>query len=66
MLLGIIIQVVFSWATLYFPPMQKVLNTGPVPLSTYFLAWLGIILIFGSDYLRKQYLKTREKMVATE
>ena len=66
MLLGIIIQVVFSWATLYFPPMQKVLNTGPVPLPTYFLAWLGIILIFGSDYLRKQYLKTREKMVATE
>lgn len=57
MLLGIVIQVVFSWATLYFPPLQKILNTGPVPLNIYFLAWFGIILIFGSDYLRKGYLE---------
>ncbi|MBU0946194.1 MAG: cation-transporting P-type ATPase [Proteobacteria bacterium] len=61
MLLGIAIQVVFSWATLYFPPLQKILNTGPVPLSIYFLAWFGIILIFGSDYLRKRYLENRER-----
>lgn len=66
MLLGIIIQVVFSWATLYFPPLQKVLNTGPVPLSIYFLAWFGIILIFGSDYLRKRYLENRERTSLTE
>lgn len=61
MLLGIVIQVVFSWATLYFPPLQKILNTGPVPLAIYFLAWFGIILIFGSDYLRKRYLENRER-----
>lgn len=54
MLLGIIIQIVFSWAILYFPPIQKVLNTGPVSLEVYCLAWFGIILIFGSDYLRKR------------
>ncbi|NDY74170.1 cation-transporting P-type ATPase [Desulfobacter hydrogenophilus] len=66
MLLGIIIQVVFSWATLYFPPLQKILNTGPVPLSIYFLAWFGIILIFGSDYLRKRYLENRERTSLAE
>jgi len=54
LLLGILIQVVFSWATLYSAPIQKILNTGPVPLPVYFLAWLGIIIIFGADYLRKQ------------
>ncbi|MDH3393511.1 MAG: HAD-IC family P-type ATPase, partial [Desulfobulbaceae bacterium] len=54
LLSGIIIQIVFSWATLYSPTMQKILNTGPVPLSIYFMAWFGIILIFGADYLRKK------------
>lgn len=52
--LGIIIQIVFSWATLYFPPVQKVLNTGPVSFEIYGLAWFGILLIFGADYLRKR------------
>lgn len=61
MILGIVIQVVFSWATLYFPPLQKILNTGPVSLTIYFLAWFGIILIFGSDYLRKRYLENKER-----
>jgi sodium/potassium-transporting ATPase subunit alpha len=45
---------IFTWALLYFPPVQRVLGTGPVPLSLYFLAWLGIPLIFGLDYLRKR------------
>jgi sodium/potassium-transporting ATPase subunit alpha len=53
-LLGIIIQIVFSWATLYFPPLQTVLNTGPVPINVYLMAWFGIVLIFGADYLRKR------------
>ena len=61
LLLGIMIQVVFSWATLYFPPMQKVLHTGPVPLSIYGLAWFGIVLIFGVDYLRKRIMVGRER-----
>ncbi|MCJ7615036.1 MAG: cation transporting ATPase C-terminal domain-containing protein, partial [Desulfobacterales bacterium] len=51
---GIIIQVVFSWAVLYFPPAQKVLATGPVSMEIYFLAWFGIPLIFGLDYIRKK------------
>jgi len=62
-LLGIIIQVVFSWATLYFPPLRKVLHTGPVEPALYFMAWFGIVLIFGADYIRKlivgYYLRTR-------
>lgn len=68
-LLGIIIQIVFSWATLYFPPMQKILNTGPVAPGIYFLAWFGIILIFGTDYARKQavvLLESRKREVKRE
>ncbi|HSH68624.1 MAG TPA: cation-transporting P-type ATPase [Deferrisomatales bacterium] len=53
LLLGILIQVVFSWATLYLPPFRKVLGTGPVEWPVYLAAWLGIPLIFGLDYLRK-------------
>jgi sodium/potassium-transporting ATPase subunit alpha len=59
MFLGIIIQVVFSWAVLYFPPLQVVLQTGPVDLHVYLLAWLGVPLIFGFDLLRKQFLSQK-------
>ena len=52
--LGTIIQIVFSWAVLYFPLAQKVLATAPVSIEIYFLAWLGIPLIFGLDYIRKK------------
>ena len=54
MVLGVVIQIVFSWAVLYFPPMQKILRTGPVAKEIYFLAWFGILLIFGMNYLRKK------------
>ncbi len=52
--LGIIIQIVFSYATLYTPFIQKILGTGPVDIKFYLLAWVGIPLIFGIDYLRKR------------
>ena len=55
MLVGIIIQVVFSWALLYVPWLQRVLGTGPVDWSVYMAAWLGIPLIFTADYLRKRF-----------
>jgi sodium/potassium-transporting ATPase subunit alpha len=55
LLAGILIQVVFSWALLYAKPLQKVLGTGPVEPGFYLLAWLGIPLIFGCDYLRKRW-----------
>ena len=54
LLAGIIIQVVFSWALLYLPQLQIVLGTGPVDWTIYLVAWLGIPLIFGADYLRKR------------
>jgi sodium/potassium-transporting ATPase subunit alpha len=59
MVAGILVQIVFSWALLYFPPVQKVLATGPVPVRIYLLAWLGIPLIFGLDYLRKRIVRRR-------
>jgi len=57
LLAGILIQIVFSWALLYTRPLQKVLGTGPVSWQIYLLAWLGIPLIFGLDYLRKWLLR---------
>lgn len=53
-LAGILIQIVFSWAVLYLPAVQKVLGTGPVSGSIYLAAWLGIPVLFGLDYLRKR------------
>jgi sodium/potassium-transporting ATPase subunit alpha len=60
LLAGILIQVVFSWALLYTKPLQKVLGTGPVAPGIYLLAWLGIPLIFGCDYLRKRWWRPLE------
>ena len=57
MVAGILIQVIFSWALLYLPPVQRVLGTGPVSAAVYLTAWLGIPLIFGADYLRKRLLR---------
>ncbi len=51
---GILIQIVFSWALLYLPPLQKVLGTAAVSWQVYLVAWLGIPLIFGADLLRKR------------
>ena len=55
-LIGFAIEIAFAWATLYFPPLCKVLGTGPVSVEMYALAWLGAPLIFGADYLRKRLL----------
>ena len=51
---GIVFEVVFSWAILYFPPVSKVLGTGPVETSVYLTAWCGPFLIYGLDYARKR------------
>ncbi|MGB7476486.1 MAG: hypothetical protein WBM26_09770, partial [Polyangiales bacterium] len=48
------IEIGFSWATLYFPPLCRVLGTGPVSQEMYAMAWLGAPLIFVADYLRKR------------
>jgi sodium/potassium-transporting ATPase subunit alpha len=53
-LLGIALELVFSWAILYWPPLQSVLRTGPVMLPTYALAWLGVPLLFLLDAARKR------------
>jgi sodium/potassium-transporting ATPase subunit alpha len=57
---GILIQIVLSWAILYWPPLARALNTGPVAPEVYGLAWLGIGLIFAIDYLRKVLLHRRQ------
>ncbi len=54
MVAGVIFQVVFSWAILYFPPLNTVLGTAPVVWEIYAIAWAGVPLIFILDYLRKR------------
>ena len=51
---GIVIQIVFACAVVYAPPFHKVFNTLPVSLEIFALGWLGVPLIFVSDYVRKQ------------
>ena len=60
-MIGIAIQVVFSWAVLYWLPVQKVMGTGPVSMQVYGLAWLGIVLVYGADYLRKKIIGRRRR-----
>jgi hypothetical protein len=50
---GIVLEIVFSLALLYWPPLQAVLGTGPVDLRLYLLACLGGPLIFALDYVFK-------------
>jgi sodium/potassium-transporting ATPase subunit alpha len=50
---GIVLEIVFSLALLYWPPLQAVLGTGPVDLRLYLLACLGVPLIFALDYVFK-------------
>jgi sodium/potassium-transporting ATPase subunit alpha len=54
MVVGIAIEIAFSWAILYFPPLAGPLGTGPVDPTVYALAWLGPFLIFALDYGRKR------------
>lgn len=56
---GILFEVVFSWAVLYFPPVSQVLGTGPVEPAIYLTAWCGPFLIFGLDYARKRLFAAR-------
>ena len=58
-LIGFAIEIVFSWAVLYFPPACDVFGTGPVSLEMYAMAWLGAPLIFAADYLRKVAARRR-------
>jgi sodium/potassium-transporting ATPase subunit alpha len=59
LLLGVATEILFSWAILYFTPLQTFLQTGPVDWQIYAVAWLGIPLIFGLDYVRKRLVGGR-------
>jgi len=60
-LLGVAVEVVFSWALLYFEPLQRFLATDRVPWHVYALAWLGIPLIFLLDLARKRLPRRHAK-----
>lgn len=53
-LVGIAVEVVFSWTILYYPPVQSLLHTAPVAWHFYAMAWFGIPLLFILDFVRKR------------
>lgn len=53
---GVVFEMIFAWGILYYPPLARVLGTGPVDVNIYAVAWVGPILIFAVDYLRKKIL----------
>lgn len=55
---GIALEVMFSWAVLYAEPVSRFLGTGPVAAHIYAIAWLGVLVIFGLDYARKRIVST--------
>lgn len=59
LVVGIIIEVAFSWAILYWPPLQRVLGTGPVPLYIFGLAWLCLPVVFVLDFAWKRLTVSR-------
>lgn len=59
LLVGVAVEIVFSWAILYYVPVQELLRTGPVAWHFYALAWLGIPLLFILDFIRKRVLTMR-------
>jgi sodium/potassium-transporting ATPase subunit alpha len=58
LLLGIAVEIVGSWALLYWPPLQRLLGTGPVSCQSYALCWLGPRLLINLDTLRKRLVTT--------
>ena len=51
---GIVFEIIFSWAIIYYPPVSNIIGSGPVDAHIYAIAWVGAPLIFGLDYLRKR------------
>jgi sodium/potassium-transporting ATPase subunit alpha len=62
-LLGIAIEITFSWAILYWEPVQSLLHTGPVSSAVYALACCGIPLLLFCDRARKA-AKSRKNRTA--
>ena len=54
LVIGLVFEITFSWAMLYFPPLGNILGTGPVDWQIYAIAWAGPVVIFTLDYARKR------------
>jgi sodium/potassium-transporting ATPase subunit alpha len=57
LLIGIGLEIFFSWAVLYLPIAGDIIGTGPVSPGVYAVAVSGIAVIFGLDYLRKRLVR---------
>jgi sodium/potassium-transporting ATPase subunit alpha len=60
-LIGVAIEIVFSWALLYWPPLYRLLGTGPVDIDIYALAWLGVPMFVVLDNAGKWVWRRRKR-----
>jgi sodium/potassium-transporting ATPase subunit alpha len=60
-LIGVAIEIVFSWALLYWPPLCRLLGTGPVDIDIYALAWLGVPMFVVLDNAGKWVWRRRKR-----
>ena len=58
---GVTLEIVISWAILYYPPLSQIMGTGPVEVQVYLVAWLGVPLVFLADYARKRVARAMLK-----
>ena len=61
---GVALELAFAFAALYWPPLARLLGTGPPPLGWVALAALGTPLFFAADLLRKRLPIGRALMAA--
>ena len=54
LLLGVTLELAFAFAALFWPPLAKVLETGPLPLGIVALAAAGGPVLFVLDLARKR------------
>jgi sodium/potassium-transporting ATPase subunit alpha len=59
LVIGIALELAFALAVVYFPPLGRVLGTGPVPPWLLGLAALGAPVLFLADWLRKRWWISR-------
>jgi sodium/potassium-transporting ATPase subunit alpha len=60
-LLGVAVEIGFSWAILHFQPAQEILGTGPVAWQWVALAGLGPVLLFVLDSARKKIMNALDR-----
>jgi len=58
---GVVLEMLFVWAVVRFPPLQVVLETAPVAWYWILLASLGVVVLPGAEWLRRRFAMDRAR-----